>query len=131
MVCFSLIPYVGILIGGVSTLLFAVATADTGRIVAVLALLVALQLFEALVVRRRVDPATVYVGPALPLIVMLIGWSLYGLGGAICSVLLLMLASGGGPGGGRSPRRGGGDAGRSGRDRVEPIGRSKSRQLPA
>lgn len=88
---FSLIPYVGILIGGVSTLLFAVATADTGRIVAVLALLVALQLFEALVVRRRVDPATVYVGPALPLIVMLIGWSLYGLGGAICSVLLLML----------------------------------------
>lgn len=87
----SLIPYIGILIGGVTSLLFAMATADPGRIAAVLALLVALQLFEALVVRRRVDPATVYVGPALPLIVMLIGWSLYGLGGAICSVLLLVL----------------------------------------
>ena len=72
-------------------MLFAVASADTGRIAAVLALLVALQLFEALVVRRRVDPATVYVGPALALIVMLIGWSLYGLGGAISSVLLLVL----------------------------------------
>jgi predicted PurR-regulated permease PerM len=50
-----------------------------------------LQLFEVLIVRPRVDERTLYVGPALPLIVALIGWEIYGLGGAVYSVLLLIL----------------------------------------
>jgi predicted PurR-regulated permease PerM len=58
----------------------------------VITLVIALQLFEALVVRRRVDGRMLYVGPALPLIVALIGWDIYGLGGAIYGVLLLILA---------------------------------------
>jgi predicted PurR-regulated permease PerM len=58
----------------------------------VITLVIALQLFEALVVRRRVDGRTLHVGPALPLIVALIGWDIYGLGGAIYGVLLLILA---------------------------------------
>lgn len=49
-------------------------------------------MFEIFVVRRRVDGVTLYVGPALPLVVALIGWDLYGLGGAIYSVLLLIFA---------------------------------------
>jgi predicted PurR-regulated permease PerM len=57
----------------------------------VIGLLIGLQLFEVLVVRRRVDERTLYVGPALPLIVALIGWEIYGLGGAVYSVLLLIL----------------------------------------
>jgi predicted PurR-regulated permease PerM len=88
---FSAIPFIGIVLGGVPALLFALATADTERILVVVALVLVLQAFEALVVRRRVDPASLYVGPALPVITMLIGWSLYGLGGAAYSVVILIL----------------------------------------
>lgn len=89
---FSVIPFAGAVVGGVPALLFAAATLDVGRVLAVVALVVAVQLFEVVVIRRRVDGVTLYVGPALPLIVALIGWDLYGLGGAIYSVLLLILA---------------------------------------
>lgn len=89
---FSVIPFAGAVVGGVPALLFAAASLDVGRVLAVVALVVAVQLFEVFVIRRRVDGVTLYVGPALPLIVALIGWDLYGLGGAIYSVLLLILA---------------------------------------
>jgi predicted PurR-regulated permease PerM len=89
---FSIIPYVGVLIGAIPTLLFALATAEPARIWSVVGLVLVLQLFEGLVIRRRVDPSSLYVGPALPLIVALIGWSLYGLGGAVYGVILLVLA---------------------------------------
>lgn len=88
---FSAIPYVGVVVGGIPALLFAAATVSPAWVVTVLILVVVLQLVEALVVRRRVDPASLYVGPALPLIVVLIGWSLYGLGGAMYGVVLLVL----------------------------------------
>ena len=42
-----------------------------------------LQLLEALVVRKRVDRASVHVGPALPAIVALLGYEIYGIGGAL------------------------------------------------
>ena len=89
---FSLIPLVGVVVGGLPALLFAAATLDLWRVLAVIALVIGLQLVEALVVRRRMDGRTLYVGPALPLIVALIGWEIYGLGGAIYGVLLLILA---------------------------------------
>jgi predicted PurR-regulated permease PerM len=89
---FSVIPFAGAVIGGVPALLFAAGTLDVGRVLAVVALVVAVQLFEIFVVRRRVDGVTLYLGPALPLIVALIGWDLYGLGGAVYGVLLLILA---------------------------------------
>jgi predicted PurR-regulated permease PerM len=89
---FSIIPLAGVVIGGLPALLFAAGTLDLWRVGVVIALVIGLQLFEALVVRRRVDRRTLYVGPALPLIVALIGWDIYGLGGAIYGVLLLILA---------------------------------------
>ena len=82
----------GVVVGGVPALLFAAGTLDLWRVAVVITLVIALQLFEALVVRRRVDGRTLHVGPALPLIVALIGWDIYGLGGAIYGVLLLILA---------------------------------------
>jgi predicted PurR-regulated permease PerM len=82
----------GVVVVGVPALLFAAGTLDLWRVAVVIALVIALQLFEALVVRRRVDGRTLHVGPALPLIVALIGWDIYGLGGAIYGVLLLILA---------------------------------------
>jgi predicted PurR-regulated permease PerM len=84
------IPYIGIVIGGLPAVLFAAATTDPETIVAVLSAVVALQAVEALVVRPRVDGRSLRVGPALPAIVVLIGWQLYGLGGAIYGVVVLI-----------------------------------------
>ena len=88
---FSVIPLAGVVIGGLPALLFAAGTLDGWRIGVVVALVAALQLAEVLVVRPRVDRQALYVGPALPLIVALVGWEIYGLGGAIYGVLLLIL----------------------------------------
>lgn len=89
---FSVVPYMGILVGGIPALLFVFATAEPGRIVAVLLLLVVLQLVAAGLVLPRVQRVSLYVGPALPLIGALLGWSLYGLGGAVYTVALVVLA---------------------------------------
>jgi predicted PurR-regulated permease PerM len=89
---FSLIPLSGIVLGGLPALLFTAATLDPPKIGAVLAFLIAAQLVESLVVRPRIDRRSVAVGPALPLIVGLLGWEIYGLGGAVYGVLLLILA---------------------------------------
>lgn len=89
---FSLVPLSGILLGGLPALLFAAATLEPAKIAVVVVFLVAAQLVEALVVRPRVDRRSVSVGPALPLIVALLGWEVYGLGGAIYGVVLLVLA---------------------------------------
>jgi predicted PurR-regulated permease PerM len=80
------------MVGGLPALLFAMATAEPATIIPILALLLAAQAFEAFFLRPRVDAATVHIGPALPLIVALIGWQLYAFGGAIYAVLLLVLA---------------------------------------
>jgi predicted PurR-regulated permease PerM len=77
------IPYFGIALGGVAPLLVA-ATEPNGFTYPVLVgLLVGLQLVEALVIRPRVDRRTLRVGPTLMLIGYLVGFDLYGLGGAI------------------------------------------------
>lgn len=87
---FAVVPYVGILIGSIPALLFAAADGVVTGL-AVLALVVAALAIELVAVRRRVEASDVYVGPALPLIVGLLGFELYGPGGAIYGVLLLVL----------------------------------------
>jgi len=88
---FSIIPFAGVVFGGAPAMLFAAATAEVGNVLVVLALVVSIQLLEVFVVRGRVDRFSVYLGPALSMIVGLIGFQLYGLGGLIYSVLLLIL----------------------------------------
>jgi len=77
------IPYLGILLGGLAPLL-AAATEPHGFTYPVLiGLLVGLQLVEAFVIRPRVDSKTIRVGPTLVLVGYLVGFDLYGFGGAI------------------------------------------------
>ena len=54
-------------------------------------MLVALQLVEAAVVRPRVDPRTVRLGPTIALVVALLGFELYGVGGAVYGVALAVV----------------------------------------
>lgn len=90
----SAIPYLGAVLGGIPALLLAAAAPDEVVIGAVIAFIVALQLVEILVVRRRVDPRTIRVGPALVLITAIVGFQLYGGGGAAyASVAIIFLVA--------------------------------------
>jgi putative heme transporter len=88
---FTILPLIGVLVGGVPALLlaFGLEPWQTGAVVALT--LVALQAFEAFVVRPRVDPRTVRLGPTVPIIVGLLGFELYGIGGAIYGIALAVI----------------------------------------
>ena len=86
----SAVPLLGVILGGLPALLLAAADTDKTVIATVAGLLVALQLVEILLVRRRVDSRTLRVGPALVLIVGLIGFRLYGVGGAAYAAIALV-----------------------------------------
>jgi predicted PurR-regulated permease PerM len=86
----SAVPYLGAVLGGLPALLLAVADFDAVVIGIVLALIVVLQLVEILVVRRHVDPRTIRVGPALVLITGIVGFQLYGGGGAVYATVALI-----------------------------------------
>jgi predicted PurR-regulated permease PerM len=84
------IPYLGIILGGLAPLIAAAAEPHEFTYVVLVVLLVGLQILEAVVIRPRVDSRTVRVGPALMLIGTLIGFELYGIGGAIYGTAVLV-----------------------------------------
>ncbi len=88
------VPYIGILIGLVPTVLMAAGLESPAVAGALLAVGLAAQAVETLVVRRAVDRRTLHVGPAIPVIVGSIGLEVYGIGGAVYSaaVAVLLLA---------------------------------------
>jgi putative heme transporter len=86
----SAIPYLGILLGGLAPLLVAVTEPHLLTYLVLAALLIGLQSVEVLAVRPRAD-RTVRVGPALILAGILIGFELYGFGGALYGTALLVL----------------------------------------
>jgi predicted PurR-regulated permease PerM len=92
----ALLPYIGFFLGAIPIALFAAGFKSiTGAIVLVL-VVIAIQAAEALTVRRWIDEKTMHVGPAIPVIVALLGYEIYGIGGAgygvAIAVLLLALA---------------------------------------
>lgn len=88
---FSVLPLIGILVGGIPTALLAFGLEGWGAGVTMAVLLVALQAVEAIVVRPRIEARSVRVGPAVPLIVALLGFELYGIGGSIYGVALAVI----------------------------------------
>ena len=55
-------------------------------------MLLVLQTIEAAVVRPFVDARTVRVGPTIPIVVGLLGFELYGVGGAVYGIALAVIA---------------------------------------
>jgi predicted PurR-regulated permease PerM len=92
----ALLPYVGVLLGALPLLVLGLASAPGIQVAFVAVTAVALQVIEALWVRSAVDRRTLHVGPAIPLVVGLIGFEVYGVGGALygsaIAVFLLALA---------------------------------------
>ncbi len=85
----SAIPYIGAVLGGVPGILVAAAEPDERVLFTVVAMVITLQVAEGLL-RARLDPRTVRVGPALVLIVAIIGFRLYGPGGAIYAAIAVV-----------------------------------------
>jgi len=88
---FTILPLIGVLVGGVPAMLLAFGSEGAWTGVAVLVLLLVLQVVEAAIVRPLVDPRTVRLGPAAPIIVGLLGFELYGAGGAIYGIALTVI----------------------------------------
>ena len=88
---FTILPLIGVLVGGVPALLLAFGLEGRWTGLIVLAVLLALQTVEAGIVRPWVDPRTVRLGPAAPIIVGLLGFELYGLGGAVYGIALIVI----------------------------------------
>lgn len=87
----AIVPLVGIVVGGVPALLLALGL-QGWRTAAWLALVVVgLQLVEAWVVRPVVDSRTVRVGPTVAIIIGLLGFELYGIGGAVYGIALAVI----------------------------------------
>ena len=85
------IPLIGVLVGGIPAALLAFGLEDWAGFV-VVGVLVALQVIEAAAVRPAVDTRTVRVGPTVAVVVALLGFELYGVGGAVYGVALAVIA---------------------------------------
>ncbi len=82
------VPYIGIVIGVVPTVLMTAGLRSPEAGAAIVAVALTAQVVEALVVRRLVDRRTLHVGPAIPVIVGSVGLEVYGIGGALYGVAL-------------------------------------------
>jgi putative heme transporter len=87
----SAIPYLGVILGGLAPLLAAATEPHQFTYLVLVGLLVGLQLVEAWVIRPRVDRSTLRVGPALMLVGTIVGFELYGFGGALYGTAVLVL----------------------------------------
>jgi putative heme transporter len=88
---FTILPLIGVFVGGVPALLLAFGLEGWRTGAVVLVTLLVLQVFEAGVVRPWVDARSVRVGPTIPIIVGLLGFELYGLGGAVYGIALAVI----------------------------------------
>jgi predicted PurR-regulated permease PerM len=90
----GMLPTVGVVLAGVPTVLLAAAFRPGWITLLLAALFLALQATEIQVLRPRVTSASLYVGPALAVVAALVGFDVYGVGGAVCAfaVLVFLLA---------------------------------------
>ena len=84
------IPYLGVILGGLAPLLAAATQLHDYTYPVLVGLLIGLQLIEALLIRPRLDRRMIPVGPTLLLVGNLIGFELYGIGGAIYTTAALV-----------------------------------------
>jgi predicted PurR-regulated permease PerM len=89
---FDLVPLVGLVVGGLPVVLLALADSPDKAVV-VAAVLIGWQLFEAIVLQRRLEARSLHVGPFVTIALAMIGLELYGIGGALAAVALAVAAA--------------------------------------
>lgn len=87
----DLVPVLGAAVGAVPIIVLG-GVGNTGRGLALTAAFVAYQVLENMVLQRRLERATIRVGPFLTAAAGLVGLELYGIGGALMAVLVMVLA---------------------------------------
>lgn len=88
-----LVPLLGLLVGAVPAVLLATA-ASTGRGLALAGIFVVLQVLDGVLFQRRIEGRSLRVGPVLSLLAGMLGFELYGVGGAlVCWVLVVMVVA--------------------------------------
>jgi predicted PurR-regulated permease PerM len=88
----AVLPLMGIIVGGIPALLLAFGLEGWTATLVLLAVLVALQTVEAVAVRPYVDARTVRVGPTVPIVLGLLAFELYGVGGSVYAIALGVIA---------------------------------------
>lgn len=87
----AIIPYFGIVAGFVPALLLSAAF-EAGTVTAALALLALGLQVASIAATRQLSRRALYTGPALTLFAVLIGWDVYGPGGAVFGTALTAIA---------------------------------------
>jgi predicted PurR-regulated permease PerM len=88
----AIVPYVGILLGSLPLLLLALGVAPGWQVGVIATVAAAMQFAEATQWRPRIDHRSLYVGPAVPVVVGVIGYSVNGFNGAIVSIIVAVFA---------------------------------------
>jgi predicted PurR-regulated permease PerM len=87
----SLIPMVGVLVGSLPVVLLSVPV-SLEVAGSVLALFLAYQVAEVLLLQRRLEARSIHVGPFISLVVAALGLELYGIGGLFGGLVIVVFA---------------------------------------
>jgi predicted PurR-regulated permease PerM len=89
----SLIPGMGIVLAALPVSIYAAAVTSPAAGVVVLATALVVQVLDVALVQRRIEVASVHVGPAPTLVAGLLGWQLYGLGGVLVGLAVAVFGA--------------------------------------
>ena len=84
----DVIPAVGIIVGAVPLVLLAAATSPAWQVVLIALVLLTWEIVETLYLQPRVERASLHIGPFLTIAVAMVGLELYGIGGALVSLVV-------------------------------------------
>jgi predicted PurR-regulated permease PerM len=87
----SIVPYMGVILGSVPALLITAGLQSFGRAGVLLAIFVGLQLVHIWVTQPEIVHRSVYVGPLVLSFAIVIGYRVYGMGGALFGSALAVL----------------------------------------
>lgn len=85
---FALVPYVGVVVGWLPVLVLGLGTASLPAVLVAAAVAIALQAAEVIWWRQWVDGRTLHVGPAVVVIVAVLGYGVYGIGASLVACVL-------------------------------------------
>jgi putative heme transporter len=88
---FSIIPYMGVIVGSVPALLIAAGLQSFGRAGVLLAAMVVLQIVHIWVTQPQIVARSLYVGPLVLIASIVLGYRVYGTGGALFGTALAVL----------------------------------------
>ncbi|MGA9277327.1 AI-2E family transporter [Ilumatobacter sp.] len=88
----GMLPYLGIVLGWLPLIVFSFGLVPLYAVAAVVAVALGLQSLEGFVWRPRIDERSLHLGPAVPIVAAVLGYALYGVGGALCASATVVVA---------------------------------------